>query len=169
MDLEERKLEFWRNGVSMGVAFHNIPRDTWLFPAVSLRQYQRISPFLQSPFFKPFIYTSCEGVIFNFGETSFRFAPKEHLPFHSLLTDSQRNQLENLFVKYKSEGIKLSESGEDYGDIIKAEGTLQLVKDLGATDDHDPLLFVISWKLNCKRGWEIDRKEWNSLAVYGIR
>jgi len=65
-------------------------------------------------------------------------------------------------------GIKLSESGEDYGDFIKPDGVFELAKDIGAIGSYDPIILVVSWKIGCQRAWEIDRKEWQTLTLYGI-
>ena len=148
LDIDKRTVEFWRSGVSCGIAFDNIPKDVFLYPAISLRQYQKVR--------------------FNFGEEQFIYPQNGYLPIHSNLSESQKKNLEKLFNQYKSEGIKLSDSHEDLGDIIKEEGTMKLIKDLGSADDNDPILFVIACKLNCKNTFQISLNEWMSLPLYGV-
>jgi len=41
-------------------------------------------------------------------------------------------------------------------------------KDLGVVDDEDPLMLIMSWKLNCKTVWEISRNEFmNGFTIQG--
>ena len=132
----------------VGDVFDNLPTNKFLFPAVSLKRYQQVE--------------------FNFGKTAFKHPQNDFLPLHSFLTDKQRQELEKTFDKYKQDGILLSESREDYGDFIKSDGVFKLAKDIGASGDTDPIMLVAAWKMNCARAWEIERKEWMTLALYGI-
>ena len=63
--------------------------------------------------------------------------------------------------------VSLSESG-DTG-CIKGNGTLQLAADLGQTDDSDPILLILAWKLRANTGvWEFYRSEFlNGWGLYG--
>jgi hypothetical protein len=57
--------------------------------------------------------------------------------------------------------MRLSSSG-DNEDVIKGDGTLEFSKDLGLTDDNDPSLIIVAWKLNVahEKAWEFTRREW---------
>jgi len=148
IDIDARKLIMWKNGTLLGDLYDNIPQNKFLYPSVSLKRYQQVE--------------------FNFGATPFRYPQNDYLPLHSFLSEKQKQDLEKIFEKYKSIGIKLSESGEDYGDFIKADGVFELAKDIGAVGSYDPVMLVVSWKIGCSRAWEIDRKEWMTLSLFGI-
>jgi hypothetical protein len=45
-------------------------------------------------------------------------------------------------------------------DSIHGEGLTEFQKDLGITDDEDPALLIIAWKLNSRTVWEISLNEW---------
>jgi len=79
---------------------------------------------------------------------------------HLNLSESQHRDLEKLFDKYKGIAASLTESGEQE-DLVKGQGLLQYGQDLGVTDDKDPMLMVIAWKLNANHGkvWEFNRDE----------
>eukprot|EP01091_Cochliopodium_minus_P001339 TRINITY_DN111_c0_g2_i1.p1 TRINITY_DN111_c0_g2~~TRINITY_DN111_c0_g2_i1.p1 ORF type:complete len:404 (-),score=118.35 TRINITY_DN111_c0_g2_i1:89-1300(-) len=148
LDIDSKKIIVWKNGQLLGELFDNIPQNKFLYPACSLKRYQQVE--------------------YNFGATPFKFAQNDYLALHSFLSEKQKQDLEKVFEKYKSTGIKLSESGEDYGDFIKPEGVFELAKDIGAVGSYDPVMLVVSWKIGCARAWEIDRKEWMTLSLYGI-
>jgi hypothetical protein len=107
------------------VAFSEIPRDVFLYPAVSLKRYQKVT--------------------YNFGKTPFKYPNKEAFPLHMALNDKQKSALLKLFEHYQKVGSDLSESQDDRGDVCKADGVFQFATDAGATDDTDPLLLVIAW------------------------
>jgi hypothetical protein len=54
---------------------------------------------------------------------------------------------------------------------VKGQGLLQYGQDLGITDDKDPMLMVIAWKLNVNHGkvWEYTRDEWMGWAIHGYK
>jgi len=148
LDIDSKRISMWKNGTPLGELYDNIPQNKFIFPACSLKRYQQVE--------------------YNFGATPFRYPEGEYLPLHSFLSDKQKQELEKIFEKYKSAGIKLSESGEDYGDHIKPEGVFELAKDIGAVGSYDPVMLVVSWKIGCTRAWEIERKEWMTFTLYGI-
>jgi len=121
----------------MGVAFTDIPQGVALFPAATLSNRQRC--------------------LFNFGKTPFAHAKLGFFGLHSPLTDADRDKLAKLFEKYKFASKSLSQSSES--DVIKQQGFLKLGEDLGATEDTDPLLIVMAYKLNAKRLWEFSHEE----------
>jgi len=146
--LTTKKITMWKNGQVIGEMFDNIPHNKFLYPSCSLKRYQQVE--------------------YNFGATPFKYPESEYLPLHSFLSDKQKQDLEKIFEKYKSTGIKLSESGEDYGDFVKAEGVFEMAKDVGAVGSYDPVMLVVSWKIGCQNAWQIERKEWMTLSLYGI-
>lgn len=149
LDLDSRKISYFQNGKDLGVAFTSVPRDKFLYPSVSVRRYQ--------------------GVTFNFGKKKFKKLPSGAYPLHSLLNSAQKTALGKLYEHYQSIGVKLSESMEDRGDICKADGAFEFANDLGAEDDADPLLLIVSWKVGADEAWEFDRKEWErGFALYGL-
>lgn len=149
LDLDQRRISFSRNGVSLGVCFTDIPKDQLLYPAVSLRRYQRVT---------------C-----NFGGTPFRYPDHSAFSFHLFLNEKQVAALEKLFEHYQKIGMDLSQSQEDRGDVCKADGVFQFASDVGAVDDTDPLLLVIAWKLKGEKPWEFTREEWvRGFSMYGL-
>ncbi len=62
-----------------------------------------------------------------------------------------------------------AQSGEDHGDVIKADGVFQFATDAGAADDSDPLLLVMAHKLHCEHPWELSREEWmRGFSLFGL-
>lgn len=135
-------MSFYRNGKDMGVAFSGFSVGDGLYPAASLQYGQKIA--------------------FNFGKEPFKYPLHEVFPdIHPLninLTKDQQTQLAKLFEKYKAVGVSLNESTESE-EIIRGEGVLQYSKDLGVTDEKDPAMLIIAWKLNAKdkRAWEFSK------------
>jgi hypothetical protein len=152
LDLEAKTISFYKNGNDLGVAFPSIPVGDGLYPAISLQKKQKVT--------------------INFGKTPFKYPINEVFPdihpLHLNLSESQQKDLEKLFDKYKTIGANLTESGE-IEDLVKGQGLLQYGQDLGITDDKDPMLMIISWKLNVSHGkvWEFNRDEWMGWAIHG--
>lgn len=153
LDLEAKTISFYRNGKDMGVAFTNVPVGDGLYPAASLQRKQKCS--------------------FNFGKEAFKYPLQEVFPdvhpLHLSLTDAQQKDLEKLYEKYKAIGVNLSESGETE-DVIKGQGLLQYSQDLGITEDKDPGLLLVFWKLNAnhEKCWEFARDEFvGGWAIHG--
>jgi len=61
----------------------------------------------------------------------------------------------------------LSESGET-GDVIKGQGLLEYGQQLGVTEDTDPGLLLLLYKLGAEAHWEVEREEFVSgWTTYG--
>jgi len=153
LDLDAKTISFYRNGKDMGVAFSNVSVGDGLYPAASLQKKQKCA--------------------FNFGKEAFKYPITEVFPdvhaLHISLSDSQLKELEKLYEKYKSVGLSLSESG-DGEDVIKGGGLLEYSQDLGITEDRDPGLLIVSWKLNVahEKCWEFTRDEFvGGWSIHG--
>jgi len=152
LDLEAKTMSFYRNGKDMGVAFTNFNVGDGMYPAASLQKRQK-----------------CE---FNFGKTAFKYPLSEVFPdihpLHLILTKDQQTALEKLYEKYRGMGVNLKESTEAI-DSIRGDGLLHYGQDLGITDDKDPLLLIIAWKLNAIRKiWEFQKEEFcGGWAIHG--
>ncbi|KAL6068610.1 Defective in cullin neddylation protein [Balamuthia mandrillaris] len=153
-DVDANNITFYRNGTSLGEAFTDATSpspDTRLRPFVALGRNTKAR--------------------FNFGRDTFAHAnivPDGYHPLHCKLSEAQIKELSKLFNEYRAAGIDLSESAEDVGDIIQGNGALKYQEDMGATDDEDPLMMVVAWKLNCQITWEITRQEFvDGWAIYG--
>jgi len=89
------------------------------------------------------------------------------------LTKDQQKSLDKLYDTYKNIGVKLSESGET-DDVIKGQGLLQYGQTLGITDEKDPGLIIVAWKLNAKdkKVWEFSRESfvagWAMNGAYDL-
>jgi len=138
LDLESKSMSFYRNGKDLGVAFNAFAVGDGLYPAASIQYGQKLS--------------------FNFGKEPFKYALNEIFPdihpLHINLSKDQQASLTKMFEKYK----QLEPS--DGEDTIKGEGLIKYQQDLGITDEKDPTMLVIFWKLNAKdsRIWEISRE-----------
>jgi len=157
LDLEMKQMSFYRNGKDLGVAFTAFNIGDGIYPAASIQNGQKLS--------------------FNFGKEPFKFPLNEVFPdihpIHVNLSKDQHSSLTKLFDKYKSVGITLSESGET-DDVIKGQGLLQFSQDLGITDEKDPTLLIVAWKLNAKdkKVWEFSRESfvggWALEGCYNV-
>jgi len=159
LDCTEKTISFYRNGTDMGVAFTGVQAGDGLYPCVSLQKGQKVSV--------------------NFGKVPFKHPIHEVFPdiypLHISISKEQQQSLEKLFDKYKGVGVQLSESGET-DDVIKGQGLLQYGQDLGMTDEKDPLLVVIAWKLNVlashRKVWEYSRDAfvggWSLIGCWNI-
>jgi len=157
LDLDNKSISFYRNGNDMGVAFNNINVADGIYPALSLQKKQKVSA--------------------NFGKSAFKYPLTEVFPdihaLHLNLSGSQMADLEKLFDKYKNLGVSMKESTETE-DLIKGEAMLQYGQDLGITDDKDPMLLVVAWKLNVNHNktWEFTREEfvggWSIHGCYNL-
>lgn len=125
VDLDSRKISYYKNGNSLGVAFTDVPKEHFLYPACSLKRYQKVT--------------------YNFGKTPFAYPLKDAFPLHMALNEKQKAAVEKLFDHYQAKGMQLSESQEDRGDICKSDGVFLFATDAGAKDDLDPLLLIIAW------------------------
>jgi len=145
IDLEEKKIHFYRNGRDLGLAYEGPdvePAQGGVWPAACLQRKQKVT--------------------FNFGKAAWSYPPPvvepEFKALHCPLSEKELDDLNKLFGKYKAQGISLSESGET-GDVIKGSGFLQYGKDLGVVEDSDPGLMILAWKLDAKEQWEFNREE----------
>jgi len=153
IDLESKTISYYRNGKDLGVAFNNVTIGDGLYPALSLQKRQKC--------------------LFNFGKEPFSYPltevfPDVH-PLHLNLSKQQQEELEKCFDKYKNIAHNTTESGEIL-DIISGPGLLEYGQDLGITDDKDPMLMVVAWKLNANHGkcWEFIRDEFvGGWAIHG--
>eukprot|EP01119_Soliformovum_irregulare_P016617 TRINITY_DN4845_c0_g1_i1.p1 TRINITY_DN4845_c0_g1~~TRINITY_DN4845_c0_g1_i1.p1 ORF type:complete len:381 (+),score=110.93 TRINITY_DN4845_c0_g1_i1:324-1466(+) len=78
--------------------------------------------------------------------------------------------LESIFETYKA--IKEDEPGdEDPGDVMRGMGTLQYSQDLGITDDKDPSLLLIAFKLQVNQPavWQFSREEFMRWNKFGCK
>jgi len=156
LDLESKQMSFYRNGKDLGVAFNAFAIGDGLYPSASVQYGQKLQ--------------------FNFGKEAFKYPLQEVFPdihpLHINLSKDQHVTLTKLFDKYKMLGVNLSESESD--DVIKGNGLIQYSQDLGVTDEKDPALLIISWKLNAKdsKVWEFSRDSfvggWALEGVYTI-
>jgi hypothetical protein len=106
-------------------------------------------------------------VTVNFGRSFSHKKPLRAFPYNASSSSSEDSSLMALYQKYFSMGISLSESG-DTG-CIKGEGTLALSADLGQSGDMDPLLLLLSWKMQVDSAvWEFSAAEWRRLALHGV-
>ncbi|KAL6069553.1 Ryanodine receptor 44F [Balamuthia mandrillaris] len=138
VDFDEKKMSFYKNGSNLGVAFDNFNAGEGLFPAMTLSQSQK--------------------VVVNFGSTNFTYPLEGHKGLHCFLSEQDMQNLGTLFNKYKGVGISLSESGET-GDVMKGQGMMQYAADLGITEDTDPGLLILAFKLGAEEQWEFSREE----------
>jgi len=140
LDLDNKKMNFYRNGSDLGVAFENFNPGDGLHPAATLSQGQQC--------------------VFNFGKTPYIYPPPsaDFRILHCFLTDAELDNLNKLFAKYKALGINLSESGET-GDVIKGQGFLDYGQEMGIKEDTDYGLILLSWKLGAREQWELSRDE----------
>jgi len=157
LDLEAKNMSFYRNGKDLGIAFEKIAIGDGVYPAASIQYGQKLS--------------------FNFGKETFKYPLNEVFPdihpLHINLSKDQQTQLTKLFDKYKSLGINIAESAENE-DVIKGPGLIAYSQDLGITDEKDPALLIVAWKLNAKdaKVWEISRESfvggWSLEGVYTL-
>jgi len=141
LDLDAKKMHFYRNGRDLGAAFEGFDAPTGVWPAITISKKQKIT--------------------INFGKVPFAFPPpgdQEFKGLHCFLTEKELEDLNKLFNKYKSLGISLSESGET-GDTVKGQGFLEYGKALGIQEDNDIGLMILAWKFGAKEQWEFHRDE----------
>jgi len=143
LDLDNKKMHFFRNGSDMGVAYEGFSIGDGLFPAAS--------------------FSNGQAMTFNFGKTNFRYPHpnSEFKMMHCVLTQEELNNLTKIFNQYKAVGVSLSESGET-GDHVKGQGLLEYGKELGVVEDTDPGLLMLLWKLGSSVHWELEREEFIS-------
>jgi len=153
LDINAKTITYWRNGRSLGEAWKDVA-----LPAETDR-------------YAPFIALSKNSKAkFNFGKDNFSYS-QEASGYHALnskLSDAELKELGKLFNKYKGLGLELDSSVEDVGDVIQGNGSLKFQEDLGATEEDDPLMMIVAWKLNCVVAWEFSRSEFiEGFALYG--
>jgi hypothetical protein len=106
-------------------------------------------------------------VTFNFGATAFRYPQHSFNQLHLPLDEKQMQALGALFHKYCRVANEAQED-EDYDPSIFEAGTDAYMADLGITDDMDPSIFIIAWKLGCVTPWVISKAEWmNGWSLQG--
>jgi len=103
----------------------------------------------------------------NLGKDPFAHS-QERQGFFALqckLSENEMKDLAKIFNRFKS----LGESSQDsIDDVIQGDGSLKLQEELGAVEDDDPLMMIVSWKLNCEVTWEFSRGEFmDGLMVIG--
>jgi len=154
LDVKEKTMCFYKNGNNMGVAFTDVAsndgnENTRFCAYIGLSRNTKAK--------------------FNFGKERFDYPIEEgFFPLHCPLSETEIKDLEKIFEKYKKLGIDLQSSKEDAGDVIQGGGAQKLQEDLGATDEDDPLLMVVAWKLNCQTTWEFTKDEFmNGFMLYG--
>jgi len=113
---------------------------------------------------------------FNFGKTSFNYPQEPYHSLHSQLSENQMKQLGRLFIKYRdisNQSLIEDKQGEqnqteEATDSIHNSGLQQFQKDLGVTDEDDPILLIILWKLRSESLWGITRDEFmNGFSMCG--
>jgi len=171
IDIDVKAIQFWKNGKDMGVAFNDVNiAGGRLTPIVGIAKRSK-----------------CQ---FNFGKEPFAFPQDGYNILHSFLTEKELETLGKLFIKYKdignqvmleekkeeNKGRKAKEEEEEKGDEIEIEakesihgaGLLEFQKDIGVTDDDDPTMMIIAWKLKTETVWEISHDEFmNGFTIYG--
>eukprot|EP01118_Nematostelium_gracile_P009874 TRINITY_DN3344_c0_g1_i1.p1 TRINITY_DN3344_c0_g1~~TRINITY_DN3344_c0_g1_i1.p1 ORF type:complete len:478 (+),score=122.35 TRINITY_DN3344_c0_g1_i1:159-1592(+) len=149
LDIETKTIQYSKNGKDLGICYSNVVPDS-------------------GGKLTPIIGVSRRGsVLVNFGKEKFEYACDGYNMLHCFLTEKEIAKLAKLFNSYRD--IPNDEEG-DVMDIerIRGNGMVQLQKDLGVEDDEDPLMLIISWKLNCKTVWEISRDEFmNGFTIHG--
>jgi len=149
LDCDLKMISYFINGEDMGPAFTNVQLGEGLIPALSVNRNQ--------------------SVFVNFGKSPFAFPIPEFFPdispFMACLkpqfSKQQTDSLESLFEKYRLvHDDKKSEDEKE--DTIMDNGFLQLSKDLGINGETDPIMLIVSWKLNVhhEKAWEINKVEW---------
>lgn len=145
-------MKFSKNGREMGEAFGTSElgsKTKSLSPCAVLSRNMRLT--------------------FNFGSTPFKYPQHGFNQLHHFLDDKEMSVLHDTFVKYcQISNTAAAEQGEDFDDAIFDAGIDALVKDLGISDEFDPGLLIVSWKLGCVRPWVISKAEWmNTWPLYG--
>lgn len=148
LDLESKTIQYWRNGKDLGAAFTDVTcGGARLVPVFGIIKRAKISV--------------------NFGKDTFAFPQSSLNMLHCFLSEKEIDQLSKLFIKYKEISNEENEGGEPK-DSIHGQGVLTFQKNLGASDDEDPTLLLLAWKLKCETLWEISREEFmNGFTVYG--
>eukprot|EP01116_Phalansterium_solitarium_P006488 TRINITY_DN187_c0_g3_i1.p1 TRINITY_DN187_c0_g3~~TRINITY_DN187_c0_g3_i1.p1 ORF type:complete len:626 (+),score=187.98 TRINITY_DN187_c0_g3_i1:243-2120(+) len=168
LDVGTMTIQYWLNGKDLGTAHTGVSSSSRFYPLVGISR-------------------RCK-VLVNFGKDPFGHAPSDASPLHSNLTDKELEQLLRLFDKYRELGneelvqqatdaatraapgtagdeMRQGEPAHpvqievDLKDAVHGAGIMQLQTDLGVTDDEDPSVLIIAWKLQCARVWEISRHE----------
>lgn len=71
-------------------------------------------------------------------------------------------------IEEKTSDGKTEEKDVETKDGIHGAGLLEFQKDLGITDDEDPSLLIVAWKLKTETVWEISREEFmNGFTMFG--
>ncbi|PRP84918.1 hypothetical protein PROFUN_07572 [Planoprotostelium fungivorum] len=152
-DFEARTISYYSNGRDLGVAFSNVPASEGLYPAITLTRRQKVSV--------------------NLGAKAFQYPMQDIFPdvfgLSLSMSKTQLDELNKMFEKYKGAGVSLGESTEDE-DVIRGQGVMDYSAALNVTDDDDPALLIVSWKLGVNHGkcWEFTREEFvNGWAIMG--
>jgi len=152
LDLDNQSIQFSRNGKDLGVAYTDLRvQGGRLCPVFGLARKTKIQ---------------C-----NFGKEPFISSPNGFNPLHMILSDKEFEQLVKLFNKYKEIGNEKkvdSKSETEPKDSIHGPGMLEFQRDLGSSDEEDPILLIIAWKLQAEAVWEISREEFmNAFSITG--
>jgi len=101
----------------------------------------------------------------NLLKTSAEIVIKKDIPTASGGSDP----LEVLFQEYKAIKDETTTEEEEDPTILKGMGILQLSQDLGITDEKDPSLIIMMWKLNVNQPtvWEISKEEFLGWKKHG--
>jgi len=164
IDIENKSVQYWRNGKDLGVAHTDVQSHLRFVPVLGLSRRVKCSA--------------------NFGKDAFSHNQDTYNMLHSFLSDKEIDQLSKLFSKYRdlgNQGLieekkaakegKQEESEEkkvEFKESIHGSGLLEFQKDLGFTDDDDPVLLLVAYKLKTETVWEISREEFmNGFTVSG--
>ena len=142
-------LRFSRNGHDLGKAYGSS----------EMGKARNLSPFC--------LLSRNMKMTFNFGASAFVHPQHGFNQLHSFLDDKHMVVLGELFHKYCNISNEVQED-EDFELAIFEAGTDAFMADLGITDDMDPGIFIIGWKLSCCMPWVISKAEWmNGFMVQG--
>jgi len=153
LDVQGKTMTYYRNGKSLGEAWKDValPGD-----------HDRFAPFIA--------LAKSAKAKFNFGKDGFAYNQEAsgYHPLNSKLSEGEMKELGKLFNKYKGLGLDLESSVEDVGDVIQGNGSLKFQEDLGATEEDDPLMMIVAWKLGCVVAWEFSRSEFvEGFSLFG--
>jgi len=92
------------------------------------------------------------------GETSTQEKPKTQ-------KKATMDPISDMFNKY------LDQQDASEEEVLKENGMLKYSEDLGVTEEKDPTLLLIAWKLGVNQPvvWEISREEFNNWSNFGCK
>jgi len=160
LDIDRKVIAFWKNGKEMLGGPIVIPLDA---PSNSNNN----NPILFCPLVGISRFAKCT---LNFGKTPFAFPQENGNMLYSQFTPKELRQLGKLFIHYRDISNKEVKSNtEEFKNSIHGSGLQEFQKDLGITDDEDPAIWIISWKLRAQNGWELSKDEFmNGFGIAGV-